>query len=512
MAQKIFDGVQIHVSFAPKDKYADLTSKETLGNLFGQIQTNMNYLNNKEKELTQAEYDALTDEKKNDGTIQYIKDGEGTISNPDNYYTKEEVDGLIPTRLPADGGNADTLDDKHAVDFCQVNALTHLEIPLADAVTPGTYGCFVSWSTDYPASYGDWGYLNVLRFGNVCFQLLMTSNGNFLFRQKIIDQTDWTEWADLTNSPAKGGNADTVDGLHANEIASNPNLLINPDFKINQRGQTEQEFDLTNTSVQKYCVDHWFTRSAASKIILVDNGIKIGFSGKGTIGSNIEQAIENFTSFIGQSLILSVKFQEIKAQGAQLASVVWLPDGTYKSLGSKKVTQQGVNTLVLQPIPSNATKFWIGIYGADQREGDTIDSYSIIEWAKLESGSVATPFTPPDPATELLKCQRYYFTTDMHDPAVSTDVRGTYSVSSINGGYGLANVRFPVTMRRIPTVTLLSADRTKNRVSAWDSNLTIEDVAAAQDTTISTQGFTNIIVGSLTRGAVLFHVEADAEI
>ena len=29
---------------------------------------------------------------------------------------------------------------------------------------------------------------------------------------------------------------DTNDGLHANEITSNPNLLINPDFKINQRG------------------------------------------------------------------------------------------------------------------------------------------------------------------------------------------------------------------------------------------------------------------------------------
>ncbi len=27
---------------------------------------------------------------------------------------------------------------------------------------------------------------------------------------------------------------------------------------------------------------------------------------------------------------------------------------------------------------------------------------------KLELGAIATPFVPPDPATELLKCQRYY--------------------------------------------------------------------------------------------------------
>lgn len=30
-----------------------------------------------------------------------------------------------------------------------------------------------------------------------------------------------------------------------------------------------------------------------------------------------------------------------------------------------------------------------------------------VEWVKLELGSVATPFVPPDQASELLKCQRY---------------------------------------------------------------------------------------------------------
>ena len=56
-----------------------------------------------------------------------------------------------------------------------------------------------------------------------------------------------------TKLPANGGNADTLDGLHANEIASNPNLLINPDFKINQRGLTEYK------GYQGYTVDMWKT-------------------------------------------------------------------------------------------------------------------------------------------------------------------------------------------------------------------------------------------------------------
>lgn len=32
-----------------------------------------------------------------------------------------------------------------------------------------------------------------------------------------------------------------------------------------------------------------------------------------------------------------------------------------------------------------------------------------VKWIKLELGSAATPFVPPDPATELLKCQRYLY-------------------------------------------------------------------------------------------------------
>ena len=33
---------------------------------------------------------------------------------------------------------------------------------------------------------------------------------------------------------------------------------------------------------------------------------------------------------------------------------------------------------------------------------------TIIKWAKLELGSIATPFVFPDKTTELLKCKRYY--------------------------------------------------------------------------------------------------------
>ena len=44
-----------------------------------------------------------------------------------------------------------------------------------------------------------------------------------------------------------------------------------------------------------------------------------------------------------------------------------------------------------------------------------------IEWVKLEVGQVATQFIPPDPATELMKCQKYY-----------KEIRGIYTVSVVS--------------------------------------------------------------------------------
>ncbi|MBS6585778.1 MAG: hypothetical protein KH345_06450 [Eubacterium sp.] len=54
-----------------------------------------------------------------------------------------------------------------------------------------------------------------------------------------------------------------------------------------------------------------------------------------------------------------------------------------------------------------------------------------LAWVKLELGSAATPFVPPDPATELLKCQRY-FTIYKHQNATSNTDK-----CSIGVGYAL---------------------------------------------------------------------------
>ena len=69
----------------------------------------------------------------------------------------------------------------------------------------------------------------------------------------------------------------------------------------------------------------------------------------------------------------------------------------------------------------------------------------VISWAKLEIGSVATTFIPPDPATELMKCRRYYRTMSRGTLAFAVDAASVAFVDP-----------FEIPMRIDPTAKILS--------------------------------------------------------
>ena len=63
---------------------------------------------------------------------------------------------------------------------------------------------------------------------------------------------------------------------------------------------------------------------------------------------------------------------------------------------------------------------------------------AVLNWVKAEIGSVATLFVPPDPATELTKCQRYYQirTTNDVDPLdMRPSMRTITDIKQVTGGY-----------------------------------------------------------------------------
>ena len=160
---------------------------------------------------------------------------------------------------------------------------------------------------------------------------------------------------------------------------SNPNLLINPDFKINQRGQSEY-------TAAGYTVDRWATQTYCK--VTVKNGGGVRLDSIGATDTGFYQAYDGDLS--GNTVTLS-----LKASGSgSLRLGVW---GTsIKTVTLDDTPRVYSHTFELGDDPSFG--MWLLANG----------EYAEIEWVKAEIGSVATPFCPPEPATELVKCQRYY--------------------------------------------------------------------------------------------------------
>ena len=108
------------------------------------------------------------------------------------------------------------------------------------------------------------------------------------------------------------------------------------------------------------------------------------------------------------------------------------------------------------PKPNDGTVGFKGVYlqvslnygGSTEQEGVAVipDGRYDFMHVKAEFGSVATPFIPDTPATNLAKCQRYYWKSD----------RIQFGVP-IRGGEGSNQSRciitFPTTMRDVPTTS-----------------------------------------------------------
>lgn len=167
---------------------------------------------------------------------------------------------------------------------------------------------------------------------------------------------------------------------------SNPNMLINPDFMINQRGQSHYE----GTS---YSVDRWRGYYGDEKVNVTQDGITV-------------EVINN------QQLCTFID-TPVSAGTALCAAIRWRLDGAYSSVSITGINENGYELIASANNNSaeEVTTICAGVAQSDYSSllfafgGDgTVKPY----WAKLELGSAATPFFPPDPAAELMKCQRYY--------------------------------------------------------------------------------------------------------
>ena len=273
----------------------------------------------------------------------------------------------------------------------------------------------------------------------------------------VSDITDFP-----TSLPADGGNADTVDGLHANEIASNPNLLINFDFAINQRGKTEY-------TASGYTVDRWQISNSA-KLTPHDGHI--------TFESTVDKAtpplfqkIENPTALSGKTVTLSFDF-DLKTEGAVI-SVQAVANGSWNPSPLVPLTDTGrsVKSTIIN-LPDNLTDLRVAliIHGTDSAPLVAVDVYG----AKLELGEIATPIIPADPATELAKCQRYYVEFNPYNCAYCNVGMGTGWTNNRAAIYLTTPVPMQGLDTKVPTLSVSGSWAvTNNNVPANDIPVSI---------------------------------------
>ena len=127
----------------------------------------------------------------------------------------------IPTSLPADGGNADTVDGKHASDFMQNLGFLTTGSLLDHVLTMTESGyLFVSGGvTDIPVS-GQFFFVDVRRYAGGHYAITATRfNAGGVYTNRYNNNSDTKRWYGWANV-ADGGNAASVGTYTEAKIAA----------------------------------------------------------------------------------------------------------------------------------------------------------------------------------------------------------------------------------------------------------------------------------------------------
>lgn len=207
----------------------------------------------------------------------------------------------------------------------------------------------------------------------------------------------------------------------ANELSrmSNPNLLINGDFRINQRGQTEY----TQTTSWKYSLDRWKYIG-----IMTVKPVETG----GVVISKTNNSADTYFA------------QELEHQ---MKGPATLSFEVTSIQGTMSVYMEGTGEKMLEVKKSGVYSIYSEIGAKDAIfRLDGTSTTAILKWVKLEAGPVATPNEPRLPGEELMLCKRYYEENEIClTPIVGTIPASYYLV--VNG------CNFEVEKRVQPNVT-----------------------------------------------------------
>lgn len=283
-----------------------------------------------------------------------------------------------------------------------------------------------------PSGVGEFG-LEVIRAANGVFVQRLTY-GNKLY-QRTYSGSSWNSWIEFANTTGtysgmtvgkatnatKDGNGNNIANTYAKKAEiSNPNLIINPDFSINQR--VKGSYSGSNI----YTVDRWKTYNN----ITFDVKTKTITNNETSAAAFLIQFSEDFNSLYGKTVALSCLIDNVRYSTSITIS------SSYSS--NQVITNIGTSNAKFE-LGYNSTR---GIFVQFRLAAG---ASAVVDECKLEIGSTATAFMPPLIAEELPKCQRYGFLL------ASGPVR--YPNTQIEASIIDFTIPTPVSLRTPPTLS-----------------------------------------------------------
>lgn len=184
-------------------------------------------------------------------------------------------------------------------------------------------------------------------------------------------------------------------------MSSNSNLLINPDFMINQTGS--QMFSASGNTVDGWVMS--IVGSGNSGSYNAETHILSGsVLDKNGYYVNMFQFVEEPMRFAGKIMTVSSGMSGLDKSAL---IQIWRTEGTTTTGVAATHYNLKADKVLTFTMPSDLTET-SKIRVVLQTRGSVK-----LDWAKLEFGSAATRFVAPDPALELIKCQTYFQTTSL---------------------------------------------------------------------------------------------------